>query len=89
MKSDVYQCFQILAEFFEWHRVAHGCTEMTNQVTPKRTPNLKTASDAQFIRLAGYFAAVPDIDRRENMAHFPTQTEFVSITYAILPERFR
>jgi hypothetical protein len=56
---------------------------------PKTDTKSEKASHAQFIRLAGYFAAVPDIDRRENMAHFPTQTEFVSITYAILPERFR
>jgi hypothetical protein len=38
---------------------------MTNQVTPKLTPNLKTTSDAQFIRLAGYFEQFLDIGRRK------------------------
>jgi hypothetical protein len=38
---------------------------VTNQVTPKRTPNQKTASDAQFIRLAGYFEQFLDIGQRK------------------------
>jgi hypothetical protein len=76
MKSEVCQYVQILAAFFEWHRVARGYTQTTNQVTPQRTPNLKTASDAQFIRLAGYFEQFPDIDRRENVANLPSQAGY-------------